>query len=114
MERLTMAAGIEIKGLAGAVAQARKQIVAVRTEITAFNDDIASLQKTLVGVRAQVNQVHDDLRFEAESLSNGMPPAQPEDRDHAVAASDPLQFSRFSAQSEMMPKMTNHGAKTPS
>lgn len=71
-----MATGIEerefvqIKGLQGTLALARKQIAAVRSEVAALSDDTARLHKTLVEVRSQVNQVHADLKFEAENLGN--------------------------------------------
>ena len=62
---------IEIKGLGGIVAEARKGIAGVRSETAGLNLDAANLVTAVKDVRAQIHQAHADLKFEAETLGNG-------------------------------------------
>lgn len=71
--------GIEIKGLAQRVSDAKKAISDARAASADLSEATTAFTTDLKDLTKQVKKHHEDLKFEAETLGNsGGPSAQPE------------------------------------
>ena len=66
-----MADKVLIRGLAEAIAAARKSITDARSAPAVVAEAAAALKATCDELASQVNAVHDDIKFEATQLGNG-------------------------------------------
>jgi hypothetical protein len=62
-----------IKGLAEAMASAKKSLAAARAAPAALQESAAALAVTCSDLKTQVDEMHDDIKFEATQLGNGSP-----------------------------------------
>lgn len=76
--RMHRAMAVQIKGLSGAVQQARKSISDLRAHAAGLQSDVVGLTQTITEIREQVKKEHDDLKFEAETLGNSGGTEEPE------------------------------------